>query len=90
MKKLPCPVCSETLSVRLATGRKSGKPFVMLVCPIDGRHIRAFVSDRDFVSSVIEKAGIREPVSTSKRAGGPTNGSRGTTGSRPASSEERS
>ena len=51
MKKLPCPVCSETLSVRLATGRKSGKPFVMLVCPIDGRHIRAFVSDRDFVSS---------------------------------------
>ena len=63
MKKLPCPVCSETLSVRLATGRKSGKPFVMLVCPINGRHIRAFVSDRDFVSSVIEKAGIREPVS---------------------------
>ena len=63
LKKLPCPVCSETLSVRLATGRKSGKPFVMLVCPIDGRHIRAFVSDRDFVSSVIEKAGIREPVS---------------------------
>ena len=59
MNQIPCPVCSTALSVRLAKGRKSGKPFVMLVCPNDGRHIRAFVSDRDFVSSVIEKAGIQ-------------------------------
>lgn len=50
-----CPVCSQPLSVRLAEGRKSGKPFVMLVCAQDGRHMRAFISDRDFVSSVIAK-----------------------------------
>ena len=50
-----CPVCSQSLTVRLAEGRKSGKPFVMLVCPEDGRHIRAFISDRDFVGSVIAR-----------------------------------
>ena len=60
MNQVPCPVCSQPLSVRIAKGRKSGKPFVMLVCAVDGRHIRAFVSDRKFVNGVIEKAGIRE------------------------------
>ena len=57
MNQLPCPVCSETLSVRIATGRKSGKAFLMLVCPKDGRHIRAFVSDREFVAGVIGRVG---------------------------------
>jgi hypothetical protein len=50
-----CPVCGQPLSIRLAHGRKSGKPFVMLICDRDGRHIRAFISDRGFVSSVIAK-----------------------------------
>ncbi len=59
MNTVLCPVCYLPLAVRLAKGRKSGKPFVMLVCAKDGRHIRAFVSDREFVDSVIEKAGIR-------------------------------
>ena len=70
MNTAPCPVCSAPLTARLAKGRKSGKPFLMLVCPNDGRHIRAFVSDRDFVNSVIEKAGIQayegHPVSTGR------------------------
>ena len=48
-----CPVCGTGLIVRLARGRKSGKPFVMLICPADGRHIRAFINDRDFVGKFI-------------------------------------
>jgi hypothetical protein len=56
-----CPVCSQSLTVRLAEGRKSGKPFVMLVCPQDGRHIRAFISDRGFVGSVIDRLERKEP-----------------------------
>jgi hypothetical protein len=41
------------LQMRLAHGRKSGKPFVMLICPADGRHIRAFINDKEFVSKVV-------------------------------------
>lgn len=72
--KVPCPVCSDPLSVRLAKGRKSGKPFVMLVCPVDGRHIRAFVSDQDFVSGVIEKAGIQQRIGDTGPTGTGTEG----------------
>ena len=50
---LPCPVCGTGLQMRLAHGRKSGKAFVMLICPADGRHIRAFINDREFVSKVV-------------------------------------
>jgi len=46
--------------MRLAEGRKSGKPFVMLICDRDGRHIRAFISDRGFVASVIAKLEKKE------------------------------
>jgi len=53
---LPCHICQATLQVRLARGRKSGKPFVMLVCPADGRHIRAFVADRAYVENLIGQA----------------------------------
>ena len=52
---LPCHICQETLQVRLARGRKSGKPFVMLVCPKDGRHIRAFVADRAYVQGLVDQ-----------------------------------
>ena len=50
-----CPVCGTDLTIRLAHGRKSGKPFVMLICPRDGRHIRAFINDKEFVGSVLGK-----------------------------------
>ena len=50
-----CHLCQVSLSVRLARGRKSGKPFVMLVCPSDGRHMRTFVADATYVSGVIER-----------------------------------
>ena len=55
MNQAPCPVCSVPLTVRLARGRKSGKPFVMLLCVQDGRHFRAFINDQQYVSNVIER-----------------------------------
>ena len=54
-RSLPCHICRSPLSVRLTSGRKSGKPFVMLICPSDGRHMRAFVADADYVSNIIER-----------------------------------
>ncbi len=48
-----------TLDTRIARGRKSNKPFLMLICPKNGRHLRGFISDKEFVGSVIEKAGIQ-------------------------------
>ena len=47
-KQLHCPVCGMDLEVRLARGRRSGKTFLMAVCPRDGRHIRAFINDEEF------------------------------------------
>ena len=52
---LACHICGANLSVRLAEGRKSGKPFIMLHCPVDGRHIRAFVADREYVRNVLDR-----------------------------------
>ena len=43
-----CPVCGAPLTIRLAQGRKSGKPFVMLI------------SDRGFVSAVVAKLEKKE------------------------------
>ena len=53
---LLCPVCASELEVRLARGRKSGKTFLMAVCPKDGRHIRAFINDQDYVRKVLDRA----------------------------------
>ena len=53
---LPCHICQAPLKIKLAKGRKSGKPFVMLACPEDGRHIRAFVADRTYVENLIGRA----------------------------------
>ena len=51
-----CHICQASLKVKLARGRKSGKPFVMLACPEDGRHIRAFIADRTYVENLIRQA----------------------------------
>jgi hypothetical protein len=48
-----CPICGINLSFTLARGRKSGKPFVMLRCPGDGRHFRGFISHRPYVEQVL-------------------------------------
>ena len=52
---LACHLCGANLSVRLAEGRKSGKLFIMLHCPVDGRHIRAFVADREYVRKILDR-----------------------------------
>ncbi len=52
---IPCPVCQRDLEIRNATGRKSGKPFLMFICPEDGRHFRGFINDRGFMQQVLKK-----------------------------------
>ena len=58
MKNIGCPVCAQALSVSPAKSRKARNPktFLMLLCPSDGRHFRAFVSDREFVSKALDNA----------------------------------
>ena len=53
---IPCPVCHTPLAVRLAKGRKSGKPFVSLVCSQDGRHFRGFIADKEFIGKFAENS----------------------------------
>jgi len=60
MRKVACPVCRTAVDIRPATGRTSRKAFLMLVCPADGRHFRAFISDPGFVA-MIEAAARRIP-----------------------------
>ncbi len=55
-RELPrCVVCGQALAIRLAKGRKSQKPFLMLVCPQDGRHFRGFINDKNYVSQVLKR-----------------------------------
>ncbi len=56
MKKINCPICSNPLSVKAAEGRKSRKPFIMLVCDHDPRHFRGFITHQEYVREVLEKA----------------------------------
>ena len=52
---LGCPVCEVSLRISAARGRKSQKPFLMLVCPSDGRHFRGFINDKEYVAEVLER-----------------------------------
>jgi hypothetical protein len=52
---IPCLICGDPLSVRPARGRKSGKPFVMVVCGRDGRHFRGFVTDQAYVGELLSR-----------------------------------
>ncbi len=56
MKQIACPVCRDPVDVRPAQGRKSHKPFVMLVCSRDGRHCRGFISDQKYVARLMGAA----------------------------------
>ena len=49
-----CPVCKNQLSMKLAKGRKSNIPSVMLWCPNDGRHFRGFIAYKPYVEKVLE------------------------------------
>ena len=52
---IPCLVCGQQLTLRLAKGRKSQKTFLMLVCSQDGRHFRGFINDRGYVDKVLDR-----------------------------------
>jgi hypothetical protein len=54
MKEIRCPICSNPFSVRLARGRKSNKPFIMLKCDKDGRHFRGFITEQNYVRRVLK------------------------------------
>ena len=53
--KVPCLMCGEPLTLRMARGRKSGKPSLMLICPRDGRHFRGFITDPGYVNGVLSR-----------------------------------
>jgi predicted RNA-binding Zn-ribbon protein involved in translation (DUF1610 family) len=54
-----CPVCGNPLTFRLAKSKRTGKPFIMLACNLDGRHFRGFICDRDYVRQVVNKVEIK-------------------------------
>lgn len=56
MKNINCPICANALSIRIAHGRKSNKPFIMLKCDTDGRHFRGFITDQEYVKRVLNEA----------------------------------
>lgn len=55
MNTINCPICSSPLSVTIAKGRKSNKPFIMLKCEQDGRHFRGFITEQDYVKKVLNE-----------------------------------
>ena len=50
-----CLVCGEPLDLRPTQGRRSRKPSLMFVCPVDGRHFRAFVTYQPYVGAVLDR-----------------------------------
>ncbi len=57
MNTMPCLICKKSLDVRVAHSRKAKKPkpFIMLVCPVDARHFRAFITDQTYVAQVLAR-----------------------------------
>jgi len=55
MNSIGCPVCGKPLSITVATGRKSNKPFIMLKCDTDGRHFRGFITDQAYVKRILDE-----------------------------------
>lgn len=53
--RLQCPVCGLDLRVDTAQGRGSKKPFIMLRCPVDGRHFRGFITSQPYVAQVLAR-----------------------------------
>ena len=60
---ISCLICQQPLTLRLAKGRKSGKPFLMLICPQDGRHFRGFINDQVYVRQVLAHLECQTPSS---------------------------
>ena len=71
---IPCLVCGQQLTIRLATGRKGQKTFLMLICSQDGRHFRGFINDRGYVDGVLSRLEGHTPSEepAADREDGPT------------------
>lgn len=67
MNTIGCPVCSNPLSVKVAHGRKSNKPFIMLKCDTDGRHFRGFITDQSYVKRVLDEHNLKGTGTGSRR-----------------------
>jgi len=65
IRGIPCLVCGQQLSIRLAKGRKSQKTFLMLICSQDGRHFRGFINDRGYVDQVLARLEDQTPLGDS-------------------------
>ena len=50
-----CLVCGHSLDLRQSQGRRSRKPSLTFVCPVDGRHFRAFITYLPYVEAVLER-----------------------------------
>ena len=59
MNNINCPICANPLSITIARGRKSNKPFIMLKCDRDGRHFRGFITDQKYVNRVINEHSLK-------------------------------
>ncbi len=66
---IPCIVCGGGLSLKTARGRTSGKPFLSLICEVDGRHFRAFIDDQYYVKQVLARLeGLTPPSNGGEEA----------------------
>ena len=52
MNPITCLVCDGPIDIQLTKTRKSQKPCINMRCESDGRHFRAFITDREFVELV--------------------------------------
>ncbi len=59
-----CLVCGEALDLRQTRGRSSRKLSLMFVCPVDGRHFRAFITYRPYVEAVLARLTTHTTLST--------------------------
>lgn len=75
MDEIRCPVCTAPVAVR-ATRSARGKAALMLACPRDGRHFRAFINDAAFVAGVLVRLEEADE-GTAGVSGGRPHGSRG-------------
>lgn len=55
---ITCPICHDIATVSVARSAK-GRVSIVLRCPQDGRHFRAFINDRVFVQRLLEKLGMQ-------------------------------
>lgn len=55
-----CLVCGEALDLRKTQGRRSRKPSLMFVCPVDGRHFRLFITYQPYVDAVLARLDDQE------------------------------